>query len=100
MKKYNKIICPCCNAQYLAQEIFVPSALFGNKGNIVKNNYGLIRAARGVNACMEEEYTCDYCNTRFYIYAKITFKTDIHKDKGFEEEHTISVSDKVEFSEE
>ncbi|MBO7731011.1 MAG: hypothetical protein J6S67_00610 [Methanobrevibacter sp.] len=100
MKKYTKIFCPCCNAEYLPCEIYVPSAVFGKPFDIDKNNMGRIKSVHGDNSCNEEEYTCDYCGTKFYVYAKITFRTDIHRDNSFSEEHVIKVNDKVELSEE
>lgn len=101
MRKFNnKIICPCCSAEYLCSEIYVPDALVGKPREVDKNAYGRIKKVYGDNASNEEEYICDFCNTKFYVYAKMLFRTSIKKDETFEEEYSLNVSgDKVEMQE-
>ena len=42
MRKYSKIVCPVCGAEYLQSEIFVPDGIIGKPTDIVKNKKGKI----------------------------------------------------------
>lgn len=99
MKKYNKIFCPCCNAEYLMSEIYVPKAFVGCPIDIDKNNLGKIRKVIGEYSSMDESYTCDYCDTKFYVTARVTFKTSNKPFDGFDGEYVIKKESKVELDE-
>lgn len=81
--KTNLIKCPNCNAQYLAQEIFVKKALTGTAKNIVKTPEGIIIGFTGDDIDLTESFICDFCNNPFNVRGN--FIWDIDKNITLEE---------------
>jgi hypothetical protein len=71
-----KIICPVCKAEYTVQEIFIPKYFFGTIDNVEKDISGKIIDYTGKDMDLNETYRCDYCNSKFNIYANISFKCE------------------------
>ena len=79
MKKKNSkiIVCPCCGAEYLPGEIYLPDYFVGQPTNIEKTySEGKIMYYNGKDMDLEEHFTCDRCNTRFKVKAKVSFETE------------------------
>jgi len=81
------IKCPHCGAEYLAGEIFLPNSFVGQPTNIIKGRDNNILSYEGSDMDLEEQYQCDFCNTKFKVKATITFKTDEYKDIFDDEEY-------------
>ena len=75
-----KIICPVCRAEYTVSEIFIPKYFFGTVDNVEKDANGKIIDYTGKDMDLNESYRCDYCNSKFDVYANINFKTDSKKN--------------------
>lgn len=74
------IKCPHCGAEYLPAEIYYPDEFLGKPQDINKvHNTGALDYYRGKSMNTQEEYVCDYCGTRFYVDATVSFKTSIDK---------------------
>lgn len=71
-----KIICPVCKAEYTAREIYIPKSFFGTIDNVEKDMNGKIIDYTGTDMDLNESYRCDYCNSKFHVYANINFKCD------------------------
>ncbi len=92
MKK-TVITCPCCGAEYLAQEIYIPSSFFGKASRIEKDECThQIIDVYGSDLDLEEKYTCDFCNTPFTITAKISFNTKEDVKRNFQEDYVTRIS--------
>ena len=96
-----KIKCPYCGAEYLPQEIFIPSDFLPRFDDLVKDDEGKIVAAYENPMNLHEEYTCDYCNHRFAIDATVEFTTSkIEKhDFNYEFESQLYTEERLELSE-
>lgn len=97
----NKIKCPYCGAEYLPQELYIPSDFLPKFDDIVKDNSGKIIAVYEKPIHGHEEYTCDYCSHRFSIDANVEFNTSEVKehDFNFDHETLLYKEDRVELSE-
>lgn len=87
-RKFEIIECPHCNRQYLPAEIFVPGAFFGHPHSIIRDVYGQILDYEGSSVDLNEEYTCDQCNTTFQIKAKMQFIVEDTKLQNFDKEYS------------
>lgn len=78
---YELIIkCPHCGAEYLPAEIYYPDEFLGKPSDINKvHNTGKLDYYSGKSMNPHEEYVCDYCGTRFYVEAIVSFKTSVDK---------------------
>lgn len=85
IKKSEILRCPVCGAEYLAAEIYVPNAFFGKPSFIQRDADNRIIDYFGSPMCPTEHYCCDYCDSKFKVYAKTQFFTqlevEIDKDK-------------------
>ena len=101
---YDFIICPCCGAQYLPCEIYVPTAFFGGWYiNIDKDKNGRIieddkpihdRHVLNNRMNVMEHYICDYCNTPFDIEAKVSFRCTVDDRHNFNKDYSVSLDNK------
>ena len=99
--KRTVITCPRCGAEYLAQEIYLPTAFFG-KANYIERSEDThkILEVYGTDIDTEECYTCNYCDTPFRVSAKISFSVKEDTDHNFNEDYTtILATDKILLSE-
>lgn len=73
------IRCPHCGAEYLPGEIYMPNAIIGQPDDIVKDSLGRILyedySTEDREPCMEEHFTCEFCDKPFIIEATVTYKT-------------------------
>lgn len=71
--------CPHCGAQYLPGEIYMPGALIGQPGDVVKDSLGRILyedyLEPGLEPDMIEHFVCDVCDKPFIVEAVVTYKT-------------------------
>ena len=86
-----KIICPVCKAEYTIQEIFIPNNFFGTINNVEKDSKGKILSYTGKDMDLAEAYRCDFCNSKFNIYANIDFKCK-SKMENFSKEYTTKLN--------
>lgn len=95
------ITCPCCGAEYLAQEIYIPTAFFGKTSHIEKDETThKILDVCGGDLDLEEKYTCDFCNTPFNVTAKITFNVKEDVRRNFDQDYVTRINkEKFLFSE-
>lgn len=93
MKKYKtpKIICPCCGAQYLPCEIYLPNPFLGKTKLIEKDIYGKILDYYGDSMDLYEQYKCDKCNTTFSVKATVTFSTKVMDEVDFEKPYVTQL---------
>lgn len=82
------IKCPKCGAEYMAAEVFLPNDFLGKPFNIVKGLQHHILAYDGEDMNLEEEYQCDYCDTKFKVKATVSFKTEEYTDLFDDEYYT------------
>ena len=84
------ITCPLCNAEYLPQEIFV--SLIDNNANIEKteDTHKIIQPE--YSGQINETFTCDYCNTKFNVLAKLTFSSFIDDKFNFNELYSTKLN--------
>lgn len=95
-KKQNRlevIVCPYCGREYLPSEIYIPSSFVGNAKSIIRTNAGKIDTFFGNSMDLREEYTCDKCNGKFNINAKVSFFTK--KKEAFNEEFSSKLNKKI-----
>lgn len=83
----NVIICPKCGAEYLPSEIYIPQSLLGKPYHIMRFNDGTIDEFFGKDMDLDEQYICDYCDTKFYIKAIVKFNTSINEMEDFQSEY-------------
>ena len=97
----NKIICPHCGAEYLPQEIYIPSDFLPRFEDLVKDDEGKIVAGYEQPMNLHEEYTCDYCGHRFQVTAKVEFFTSaVEKhDFNFNYESPLYTGERLELTE-
>lgn len=91
ISKLDKIICPCCNAEYLPVEIYIPQTFFGKPAKIVKDDQHKIVDIIGQKQNFKEDFICDYCNTPFKVNAKIQFNTKSEIKFDFDSDYTSSL---------
>lgn len=79
------IKCPHCGAEYLPGEIYLPGSLIGQPEDIVKDSFGkLLYEDYSQEPCLDEAFTCEYCNKPFLIEAIISYKTKMESpEKDF-----------------
>ena len=70
------IRCPHCGAEYLPSEIFMPEDFLESPSDIFKTDEGTIKDANVEEACLVEDYICDFCNKKFTVRAQIDFNVD------------------------
>ena len=102
LDKHIIIKCPKCGAEYLPQEIYIPSDFLPKFDDLVKDDEGKILAIHESPINVDEEYTCDYCNHRFKIHADIKFTAEesINHDFNFEVyESPLYAGDRVKLNE-
>lgn len=87
--KDNIIRCPICKREYLAEEIY--TSILGDPKTILRDSNGKIVYYDGDSLDLEEEYTCDNCNTTFRITGNITFKTQVYDEHNFKEDFKIKI---------
>lgn len=85
------IECPHCKAQYLPSEIFMPKEFLGSPENIMKTANGTIEYYSGDNMDLNENFTCDYCNTNFNVEAVVNFKTSVDELSNFNEDYSSTI---------
>ena len=96
MKKQNKlevIICPYCGREYLPSEIYIPNSFIGNVKSIIRTNAGKIDTFFGNSMDLKEEYTCDKCDGKFDVTARVSFFTK--KKESFNEEFSSKLNKKI-----
>lgn len=96
-----KITCPYCGAEYLPQELYIPSDFLPKFDDLVKDDEGKIVAAYERPMNTHEEYTCDCCGHRFQVEAKVEFtasKIDKH-DFNFNYESPLYTGNRLELTE-
>jgi hypothetical protein len=73
------IKCPCCGAEYLPGEVYMPNAIIGQPDEVVRDSLGKIIYEDYFTSEREpstvEHFTCEYCDKPFIIEATITYKT-------------------------
>ena len=79
------IKCPCCGAEYLPSEIYIPEVFFGKPTEVVRDSAGKIDFHFGTDMDLDEEFICEYCSTHFKIKAKLSFETSSSQEPA--EEH-------------
>lgn len=89
-KKFVKVVCPYCGAEYLPAEIYLPNELLGYPKNIIKSADGIIEHFSGTTMNNKEKYNCDYCHKTFEITADIKFRA---KEWGYEDTYVQSLND-------
>lgn len=96
-----KITCPYCGAEYLPQELYIPSDFLPRFDDLVKDEEGKIVAFYERPMNTHEEYTCDCCGHRFQIDAKVEFNTSpiISHDFGFNYESPLYTGNRIELTE-
>jgi DNA-directed RNA polymerase subunit RPC12/RpoP len=100
-KKFDKISCPNCGAEYLTSEIFIPSFVFGKPTDIIKDEDGKILDCGGQEPDTTETYICDYCGKGFKAVVKLQYYVTTDKVANFEEEYVSSLhKDSLALSEE
>lgn len=91
-EKFEVIVCPNCGREYLPAEIYIPQAFFGNPWDVLRDDDRIkILSVAGTKMDLDEEYTCDKCNTTFKVKAKIQFDTSVTKTSNFDEEYSTSI---------
>lgn len=97
----NKIICPYCGAEYLPQELYIPSDFLPKFDDLVKDDEGKIVAGYERPLNTHEEYTCDCCGHRFQVDAKVEFVTSAIEKHDFEFSHEspLYTSSRMELTE-
>lgn len=93
-EKLDVVTCPCCGAEYLPAEIFLPDSFLGKPNVIDKDSSGKLIYYNGSNMNLKESYTCDYCNKTFRINAKIQFNTTFNSNADFDEEYSTPLKKK------
>lgn len=96
-----KILCPYCGAEYMPQEIYIPSDFLPKVEDLVKDEKGKIVAKYEHPMNTHEEYTCDHCGHRFQIDAKVEFITSdaVNHDFNFDYKSQLYTSDRLELKE-
>lgn len=97
----NKIVCPHCGAEYYPQELYIPTDFLPRVEDVIKDEDGRIVAGYEAPMNTHEEYTCDYCNHRFQIDAKVEFVSTEDKPHDFNFSHTspLYTGDRIELTE-
>ena len=83
------ITCPRCGAEYLPQQIYIPSVFFGKASYIERDEttHEIVDIC-GSNLDLNEEYICDFCHVPFTVTAKISFNTKEDTKRNFDEDYT------------
>ena len=90
-KKIDVISCPFCHREYLPAEIFYPSSLLGKPYEIQRDYTGKILDYFDDVVDADETYTCDGCNKKFKVSAKLTFTVDSKGLVDFDSETVIKI---------
>lgn len=91
--KSNVIKCPHCGASYTNSEIFYPEDLLGTQVDIVKDDKGEIITYNGEPPTLTQSYTCDKCNKKFKVNAKLTFVITPESEYDFEDIFSFNIDD-------
>lgn len=91
MVKKSIIHCPNCNAEYLPAEIYIPNSFMGKPSKVLRFNDGSIDDFFGKDMDLNEQYTCDFCDTKFYVKAFVKFNTFMNKQEDFSQETTTKL---------
>lgn len=96
-----KIKCPYCGAEYIPQELYIPDDFLPPFDDLVKDESGKIVALYEKPMNTHEEYTCDYCNHRFKVEAKVEFITSEipQHDFKYDYESPLYSGDRIELAE-
>lgn len=95
-KKLITISCPVCGMQYLPAEIFIPDNFVGKPSNIEKTISGKVDLFDGTTMDLQEDYTCDRCNSRFKVIANVSFRSVEYDGKNkFEETYSHPITQRV-----
>lgn len=86
-RRFEVIACPRCGREYLPAEIFYPKSVFGKPFPILRDVYGKILDFEGTSLDLEEEYTCDKCNTNFITKIKVQFVAESATVGNIDEEY-------------
>lgn len=86
-----KITCPCCGAEYLPSEIYIPQEVLGKSNfEINKTRMGNITDDNSIKDMdLNEVYECDFCGRTFRVRMKVKFETECDK---FNEESKYTVT--------
>jgi DNA-directed RNA polymerase subunit RPC12/RpoP len=79
----NKITCPYCGAEYLPQELYIPSDFLPKYDDLVRDDSGKIVAAYNMPMNLHEEYECVCCGHRFQIDADVKFTVSKIEEHDF-----------------
>ena len=94
-KKFDIIYCPECGMEYLPAEIYLPNELLGKPYNIMKDYLGKIIEYFGKSMDLKETYTCDRCNTKFKVSAKVSFKSETLEKESFNKDYETKIPTKL-----
>ena len=84
---YQIIKCPNCGYEYSPAEIFIPYNLVGKPEYVLRDEEGKITKILGLPIDLEEEFTCDKCNTTFVVTANINYDVRIDPQLDFAHEY-------------
>lgn len=81
-KKTILIKCPCCGAEYLPGEIYLPKHFLGQPTYEERDCDHKILCAAGVGDVsaemdLDERFVCEKCLTPFFVHANVSFTTQI-----------------------
>lgn len=88
MKSENVIKCPVCEREYLPSEIYMPNHFLGKPNEIFKTHDGQLDYFDGIPQDLTEKFTCEHCNTKFIVTAKITYETVKNINESFDEDYS------------
>lgn len=92
------ITCPCCGAQYLPAEIFIPEEVFKTDNKQVQKSPidGVFPENFKYQLDLAESYICDFCDTSFRVYMDVDFRYDDLESlpKADESKITVNVKSK------
>ena len=89
------IVCPKCGTHYLPAEVFIPDEFFGHPQRIERGDDGKILDFVGNTLDLEESFTCENCNTIFYVNTEIKFITHLEDTTDFDCSHATPLHYKV-----
>lgn len=92
MKDTPIIKCPVCGYEYFPSEIFIPKSFFGNPGEIVRDAAGKIKFWLGDDMDLNEEFTCECCNTPLTIKSNISFTVEANSDLNFDMDYETPIT--------
>ena len=85
---YRPVIkCPCCGAEYLPGELYMPGSITGKPTEVIRDSFGKIIYEDYHSKLNEpdliERYECDICKRPFVIEAVISYRAkeeELEKD--------------------